>query len=319
MIGTFRRTVSPFIRSSRPADPQGPTFTGGMEVKRRFLFAPALAVVLLAGGIKAQVPDRPGTVLFQVTTPDSAHTSYLFGTHHAFGESFLDSLPVVREKLFLCRELIVESVQSAGDLANARTTTTDWTRYLGRADLAYVREVFSAGNVDLDRLTPAELHATLMRYHNMRVCGARQPEDTASTLDGLIISLATRHGLALTGLESAADQLVLLNKDVEGMPRKVHKRRLKAAVERIRSGNPGGCAEVERYARLDWDLRLGEPCGNALMLMDRNARWMPAIVERMDNGGCFVAVGLSHLMFQCGLIERLRGLGYGVEPVPMRR
>ena len=48
------------------------------------------------------------------------------------------------EKLFLCRELIVESVQSAGDLANARTTTTDWTRYLGRRTWP-TREVFSAG------------------------------------------------------------------------------------------------------------------------------------------------------------------------------
>lgn len=280
--------------------------------------ASALALLLSVGGIHAQVPDQPGTILFAVTTPDGAHTSYLFGTHHAFGESFLDSLPMVQEKMLLCSDLIVESIQSAGDLVNARNSTTDWSRYLDKVDLAYVRDVFAAGTVDLERLTPAELHATLMRYHAIRICGARQPGDTASTLDGVIMARAARHGLELMGLEFAADQLVLLNKDVEGMPRKVHKRRLAAAVERIRSGNTSGCTEVERYARMDWDLRLSEPCGNALILTDRNTRWMPRIVHRMSQHDCFVAVGLSHLMFQCGLIEQLRGLGFHVVAVPLR-
>ncbi|MCB0812402.1 MAG: TraB/GumN family protein [Flavobacteriales bacterium] len=281
------------------------------------LLGSLLAVLYMTGVLQAQVPDRPGTLLFAVTTPDATHTSYLFGTHHAFGESFLEGLPVVKEKLFSCEALIVETTVPANALINARTSTTDWTRYLGKADLAYVRELFAAGNVDLDRLTPPELHATLMRYHNMRVCGARQPTDTASTLDGLFVALATEHGMELTGLESAAEQLELMNKDVEGMPRKVHKRRLQAAVQHIRSGSTAGCTEVERYGRLDWDLRLGEPCGNALMLTDRNARWMPVLVNALSDHPTFVAVGLSHLMFACGLIEQLRGQGFRVVPVPL--
>jgi uncharacterized protein YbaP (TraB family) len=277
----------------------------------------SLAALLNVGHARAQVPDRPGTLLFAITTADAAHTSYLFGTHHAFGESFLEGLPVVKEKLFSCEALIVETTVPANALINARTSTTDRTRYLGKADLAYVRELFAAGNVDLDRLTPPELHATLMRYHNMGVCGARQPADTASTLDGLFVALATGHGMALSGLESATEQLELLNKDVEGMPRNVHKRRLKAAVEHIRSGNTAGCNEVERYGSLDWDLRLGVPCGNALMLTDRNARWTPVLVKALSDHPTFVAVGMSHLMFECGLIEELRRQGYRVVPVPL--
>ena len=55
-----------------------------------------------------------------------------------------------------------------------------------------------------------------MRYHNMRV--RRPPAGGHGQHAGRLIIAGHRRGLALTGLESAADQLVLLNKDVEACP-----------------------------------------------------------------------------------------------------
>ena len=83
-------------------------------------------------------------------------------------------------------------------------------------------------------------------------------------------------------------------------------------------GGTAGCGEVERYALLEWDLRLSAPCTNTLMLTDRNARWMERIEGPVRDRNCFIAVGLSHLMYDCGLIVQLRARGYRVEPVPLR-
>ncbi|WP_394343630.1 TraB/GumN family protein [Flavobacterium cerinum] len=42
---------------------------------------------------------------------------------------------------------------------------------------------------------------------------------------------------------------------------------------------------------------------------------MPGLVK---NNSCFIAVGLAHLRYKCGLIEQLRYLGYSVERVTMK-
>lgn len=266
----------------------------------------------------ASEPDSVHTILFEVSVADNAHHSYLFGTHHAFGEQFLDTMDLAREKLRTCDVLVVECIGSAEAVVNARGTRTDWSAYLSPKDLAYLRELFTTSDVQLDLLTPTELHAALARYHAIKNCKARSAADSSRTLDDAIIDLAVEAGMELVGLETAEAQLELLRKDVEGMPRKVHARRLAAAIAQIRSGGTSGCNEVQRYASVQWDLHLHAPCTNTLMLTERNARWMERIGPLLHERSCFIAVGLSHLMYDCGLISELRERGFRVEPVPLR-
>lgn len=49
--------------------------------------------------------------------------------------------------------------------------------------------------------------------------------------------------------------------------------------------------------------------------VERNAKWIPKIEHQMQQGSCFIAVGLGHLKFQTGLIQLLRNKGYKVNQV----
>ena len=61
-----------------------------------------------------------------------------------------------------------------------------------------------------------------------------------------------------------------------------------------------------------------QPCGNTLVLTERNEKWMDTIKEYIDSYDCFIAVGLSHLMYECGLIEQLRSLDYVITPIQVK-
>jgi uncharacterized protein YbaP (TraB family) len=38
----------------------------------------------------------------------------------------------------------------------------------------------------------------------------------------------------------------------------------------------------------------------------------------LENRNCFIAVGLSHLMYKCGLINQLKELGYTITPIEIK-
>lgn len=261
-----------------------------------------------------------GTNLFKVTHPDSDKVSYLFGTHHAFGKQYFDSLKIVNQKLSETEVLIKENLTTVGnssaDIINKREETTDWSKYLNKDDLAYVIELFANSETVLDKVTPTELNVLLARIYSMRVCKARTDKDASLSLDDYIETVAKGQEKELIGLETTEEQLEIIRKDVEGMPRKAHKKRLTNTIEQLRSKIwTTSCEQVSVYRNMRFDYAFDMPCQNAVMLTERNNKWMDSILNQLKTKNCFIAVGLSHLMLKCGLVSQLRGMGYIVTPV----
>lgn len=262
------------------------------------------------------------TILFKVTHPESNHTSYLFGTHHAFGQAFFDSLTEANQALDSCDLVIKENLnipgQMATDIINGRTATTNWRRFTNREDLAFIEKLFATSPTDFQKMTPTEMYAFLNRYFKQNICLSKATGDTSLSLDDYIGSKALAMNLELIGLETTSEQISLINKDVEGMPRRTHQRRLANIIEKIRSGSDSDCEETDWYRNMVIDYQLQRPCANSLVLTDRNGAWMNKIIPLLETSNCFIAVGLSHLMFECGLISQLEALGYRLEPIPFQ-
>jgi uncharacterized protein YbaP (TraB family) len=45
---------------------------------------------------------------------------------------------------------------------------------------------------------------------------------------------------------------------------------------------------------------------------------MKQIKDLIEKKNCFIAVGLSHLMYECGLINQLTELGYTITPIEVK-
>ncbi len=279
-------------------------------------------ILLLSIQVAIAQPDTFQTVFFKVTRAHEPQTSYLFGTHHAFGKSFFDSLSDVRQSLMSCDILIKENLnipgQTAEDIINRRTTTTRWNKYLNKTDLAFIETLFASSPTDFHKMTPTEMYVFLNRYFKQQFCLPRDSTDTSLSLDDYIGSIAKQRKLNLIGLETTEEQIDLINKDVEGMPRKVHKKRLAGVINIIRSGNTEHCEQTAWYRNMNMDYQLDAPCQNALILTGRNDRWMKKIASSIGSNSCFIAVGLSHLMYECGLISQLQGKGYTITPVMIK-
>jgi uncharacterized protein YbaP (TraB family) len=166
-------------------------------------------------------------------------------------------------------------------------------------------------------MTPTELFAFLSRYYKERFCLGKDTSDHYFSLDDYIGFVANGMDIALVGLETTEDQIRLINKDVEGMPARVHRKRLTMLISKIRSGSASDCGETEWYSKMDIDYNLDQACQNSLVLTDRNNRWMEQLKDFLPFNNCFVAVGLSHLMYECGLINQLRAAGYTITPVEL--
>lgn len=271
---------------------------------------------------KTALSDSMNTILFKVTSQKHQHTSYLFGTHHAFGKEFFDSLKAATQALESSNLLIKENLNIPGrmaqDIINQRKIFTKWNKYLNKEDLAYVDNLFAKSPTDFKKMTPTEMYAFLNRYFKQQVCLNKTINDISLSLDDYIGTKAEKLNIELVGLETTEEQIEIINKDVEGMPKSSHKRRLHTIIEKLRTGNDSNCDETNWYSSMNINYQLKKPCTNTLILTDRNAKWMKTIKKSIDTNNCFIVVGLSHLMYECGLINELKALGYTIEPIKVK-
>ena len=69
---------------------------------------------------------------------------------------------------------------------------------------------------------------------------------------------------------------------------------------------------------MDIDYQWQLPCRNALVLTDRNEKWRQTSPGYLETNNCFIIVGLSHLMYACGLINQLRERGFTLTPINVK-
>ncbi|WP_215225796.1 TraB/GumN family protein [Echinicola shivajiensis] len=293
-----------------------------MALVRQFITLFLLLISIFSMGQSAQDTFSKPTILFKITHPYSQNVSYLFGTHHAFGKEFFDSLTNANQVLsasdLLIKENLNDPENSAEQIINRRTLITDWDKYLSKKDLAFVESLFATSPTNFNKMTPTEMYVFLNRHFKQEVCLSKVPSDTSMSLDDYIGSIAKQQNIELLGLETAEEQIKLINKDVEGMPRKTHQRRLKNIIEKMRTKNIKDCVETNGYSNMQIDYQLNTPCRNTLILTDRNNRWMQTLESLLKTNNCFIAVGLSHLMYECGLINQIQDLGYTVQAINVK-
>jgi uncharacterized protein YbaP (TraB family) len=276
---------------------------------------------LLALLIPALVPgqDTQRSLLWQVTRPGMADTTYLFGTMHTRdARAFRFGAEVSRA--FITSEVV------AGELDMEETK---------RLDAAVMNTMFLPKGATLDRLynkrdykevigtlkerlgPVAPLCTKIKPFYTIALLNeAELGNDSAVVLDAWFQLKAQEAGKKVVGLETVTEQIAA----VERIPLKYQARML---LQEVRDdGRSGTNAAVEAYLARDLDalqaaVQESGMSGEAekAMLQDRNLRMVERLEKHMRGHGIFVAVGAAHLPGEYGLIERLRRLGYTVLPV----
>lgn len=277
----------------------------------------------------ATVASAQHTILWKITAPSSKRVSYLLGTYHLFGNSFVDSLPVIREKLQECSMVITETRMERDRIRsyyNARPGSDTIYSVLSKEDIDLVASVFKKGQINITQFTPGEIFAKMQAFYPKYKCAVLNRGDSGS-MDEYIQQMGAQQQKTLYYLETDSLQMEKLSLATSQFDWTFFKRNMPAVLARYRSTKPDDklCAMMNEYASFAMDYQFKKKCNilnnaasNEALIVSRNADWMQKLPPLLENNTCFIAVGIAHLYATCGLPEQLKQLGYTVEPISMK-
>jgi len=263
------------------------------------------------------------TILWKATDTVTHKTSYLLGTFHQFGNSFVDSLPQIKASLLRSELAVFESIDNIQDTQKRiqdREATRDIEKALNKKDLLRLREISKYWEVDLRKLAPFEIRFKLAQEFQKIKCGTTRPGDTFENFDAYLIHLAKESKIGMRGLETDSLQLSLLEKEYKNPKWRKEARMIRAWINQLTTDRPRMdlCALADQYRRLDLDYDFAGACENNILILQRNRDWMKILPDLLRSTNTFVAVGYLHLMRQCGLLEQLKRKGFTIVPISLK-
>jgi len=261
------------------------------------------------------------SLLWEVSGNGLTSPSYLYGTDHLIGRSFLDTLPYVMERFRQCKAVAGEE-----DIDSGRRT--------------YLSHIFMENDSLTNLFTSdefSEIDKTLTHYlpYPLLNFNRRKPIYVLYTMEDLLYTRTASRinhqldryfqdtgrimGYKILGLESVRFHDSLLydrpladqKKSLLYFVRHIDEfRRIRQKDVRLYHQQNLNALEIQTNPKQVFtDARLDD------VVRARNMNWLRELPAIMKQQPTFIAVGAGHLLWDCGLINQLRLKGYTVTPV----
>lgn len=261
------------------------------------------------------------TILWKVSEKSTNHVSYLLGTEHLLDRSYVDSLPVLAESLKKCELVITEVNKDSAriqELYNRRESSYKLKEIMSDKDIELISFALSYSTAkDWSKFTPGELFAKLSAYTEGYEMGVKPGQ---IRIDDYIQILAKNNNKRSIYFEYDSVQMELLRKATEVIDWNYFKKNIGKWLDKYR--NPSGDIKAtklyKQFYQFELNYAFDAKCSGDILLEKRNDEWVKQLLGYFKENNCFVAVGLSHLGKQCGLIQQLKRAGYEVEPINMK-
>lgn len=291
---------------------------------KNVVFSIALAW-LVVFHISAQTPkavQKGNSLLWEISGKGLKEPSYIFGTYHAAGKSFLDSLPGVKKQFDKSKTVVGEvltdetMVQKMMPFMLLQGTSLD--KILTQAEFgevdAVVKEKMGVGLVQLNQLKPIAVQMTIVM---MLVPKDISPSNPA--LDMYFQSEAKAVNKKVTAFETVEEQARLLfdipmerQKELLLLTVREKERMIRESAVLFRHYQQQDLNAVEQDFKDNKDMN---PQEMDALLIKRNKAWMTKIPSILQSGTTFIAVGAGHLPGEQGLLHLLTQSGYTVKPI----
>jgi len=268
------------------------------------------------------------SIFWQISGKDLRQASYLFGTFHLAGATYVDSLVQVMERFSECRavvgELLLDSTMTVKMMVAARLHDTTLEKLLKPEDYqetaAWLKELSGYDLKIFNGMNPMTIQIFLMTMLQQKYFPLHGASDVP--MDLYFQQRAKKEGKNLVGLESFEAQVnalfnqFTLQRQAEMLTEFVREKE-KAKDELIvmnKSYRNGDLAKLEELLAV----QTYSEQEAKVMLDDRNKKWFEQLPSLMKAQQTFVAVGALHLSGENGLINLFRNAGYTVTPLPSK-
>jgi uncharacterized protein len=268
------------------------------------------------------VSQAQRTILWKISKAGGSQVSYLLGTFHYLSESFVDSLPVIRDKLLQADLFVSEAEFDRKEMIayyNARASSDSLSLVVSREDEKFIRDMYKDRPVDLSKYAPGELLLKISLDYYTIGCVPQAGKDKY-TFDEYLQLMAKEGNKATYFFEEAAMEHQLIYDQTRTMDWNYFQKHIGSVLQLYRSSHPpaGFCKMAWDFEAFDIAYDFGKKCKDLAVVENRNADWMKKLPGLLEQHNCFIDVGIQHLCNKCGLIVQLRDLGYTVEPVVMK-
>lgn len=262
------------------------------------------------------------TILWKVSDTTNKTESYILGTFHQFGNSFVDSIPEIKKALLNSELAVFESIDKVADtrqMIERRQSSVEIEKTLQKKDFEKLKEIASGWRVDLYKLKPIEIRWKLQQEFQRTICKTTRPTDTFDHFDSYLIHMAEKNNIETYGLETDSLQLALIQKEYKNTDWKKEKKHIRYWIRQMTRDKPDleACDRANKYRVFNIDYEFKKECECDVLLFQRNNEWMEIIPNLLREKNIFIAVGYFHLKRKCGILEQLRARGFILEQVEL--
>lgn len=268
----------------------------------------------------SQLAISQKTILWKVTDESGQYTSYVVGSFHQFGNSFIDSIPAIKAALIQSELAVFESIdklESTREMIEQREVSLEIDKKLRGKDLKKLKLVTKDWKVNLYKLKPIEVRWKLEQEIQKMKCKTSLPTDEFDHFDSYLIHLAEQNNIALLGLETDSEQLNMIEEEHKSPDWKKERKVIMKLVNLMLSEKTDDfdCSFADKYRQFDLDYAFDEDCKTTVLNSQRNDEWMKTLPGLLRTKNIFVTLGYLHLKKQCGILEQLKNEGFKIEPV----
>ena len=279
---------------------------------------------LLALLIISQISNSQNTILWKVTDSLNNKTSFIVGTFHQFGNSFVDSIPEIKEFLIKSELAVFESIdkiESTRKMIDQREPSLEIKKKLKKKDLKKLKEISKDWEVDLYKLKPIEIHFKLQQEFQKIRCETVKPTDIFDHFDKYLQHIAVKNNIEILGLETDKLQLSLIIRQNKNANWKKEREKISYWINQMTTNKPNmdSCSFANKYRKFDIQYEFEKECKKDVLILQRNNQWMETIPNLLSSKNTFIAVGYFHLKNKCGILEQLKNKGFKVEPIEVNQ
>jgi len=290
---------------------------------------------------QAVVQPSVQSVLWKIKAPGAVKTSYLLGTCHPFGKSWVDANPVLYRYIKECRTFICESytgkdttagslidsisvnkpVKTAAALFGADTTLVN-DHFLQVGWVEKPTDVLNEATSFSEQIGLIMLMCYSLEYQLIKPLGVVR-EDTG--MDKALVDYATDEGKFMIGLDNVEGLSGINFTEGPGsfcgvivqLIRWIDNVNMSAGEQKKRDEHLAYINLYKTGLRDYGTDRIEEESDDLSNVLERNRLWISKLLPLLKQGSCFIAVGAGHLFAGSneGLISLLRDRGYIVTPV----
>jgi len=274
--------------------------------------------------------EKTGSLLWKISGNGLTQPSYIFGTHHLFPISFLDSVAGLKQAFSACKQVVGElamqdmlALSNEVQVAGMMPQDTTWQMLLSEADYRFVDEkltaVFGTGLQTFGMFKPAmvSMSYVVAFYQSMF-----PQTDDATPPDIWFQQEAVKKEMPVVGLETVQEQIFAIF-GFASLKRQAAdfvcalKNTDYTLRTLVKLNNLYRSADLNGVAKM---FKEKSPCPSngeqeKVINTARNKQWLKKLPAIMKEKPSFIAVGMMHLAGKDGLLHGLEQAGYTVEAV----